>query len=80
MSEKATHYYDLSGYIRVANIKSQVAHNYFSRGLVWCYLFNHEASIQYFEAASHDKTYVMVYWGLACAVGPSDNKSWKMFT
>jgi tetratricopeptide (TPR) repeat protein len=74
-------YYDLGEYGREIQTTSQEARTWFNRGLVWCYSFNHEAATQCFEtAAVHDPNCAMAYWGIAFAVGPNYNKSWRMFT
>jgi tetratricopeptide (TPR) repeat protein len=74
-------YYNLGKYGRVANTKSEKAQAWFDRGLVWCYSFNHEAAAYCFEqAAVYDPQCVMAYWGIAYAIGPNYNKSWRMFT
>ncbi|KAF7671367.1 tpr domain protein [Alternaria burnsii] len=74
-------YYNLGEYGREIHTTSQEARKWFNRGLVWCYLFNHEAATQCFEtAAAHDPNCAMAYWGIAFALGPNYNKSWRMFT
>jgi tetratricopeptide (TPR) repeat protein len=71
----------LGEYGREIHTTSQEAQTWFNRGLVWCYSFNHEAATQCFEtAAVHDPNCAMAYWGIAFAVGPNYNKSWRMFT
>ncbi|KAF2847545.1 hypothetical protein T440DRAFT_455929 [Plenodomus tracheiphilus IPT5] len=76
-----TSYYDLGEYTRVAHTLSPAAQTWFNRGLVWCYSFNHEAAIQCFQqAAKYDKECGAAYWGIAYAIGPNYNKSWRLFT
>ncbi|KAH6638390.1 hypothetical protein C7974DRAFT_308567 [Boeremia exigua] len=73
--------YDLGKYCRKASTTSEEAQTWFNRGLLWCYSFNHEAAAHCFEQAiSCDPKCVMAYWGVAYALGPNYNKSWRMFT
>jgi len=79
--EENVQYYDLGQYRRAPTSTSQEAQTWFDRGLVWCYSFNHEAALQCFERAiEYDANFVMPYWGIAYAIGPNYNKSWRLFT
>ncbi|KAK4118631.1 TPR-like protein [Parathielavia appendiculata] len=59
---------------------SDEVQTWFSRGLVWCYAFNHEEAVRCFErAAAQDPACAMAYWGMAYALGPNYNKPWGIF-
>lgn len=50
------------------------AQQYFNQGLRWVYAFNHEEALRAFEeAARHDPSAAMAYWGIALALGPNIN-------
>ncbi|KAK4223793.1 hypothetical protein QBC38DRAFT_458985 [Podospora fimiseda] len=73
-------YFDLGGFHMPITAQTPNAQRWFSRGLVWCYGFNHEEAIKCFErAANSDQHCAMAYWGVAYAVGPNYNKSWGIF-
>lgn len=73
-------YFDLGGFHMAITSKSPDAQKWFSRGLVWCYGFNHEEGARCFErAAVADPDCAMAYWGLAYAIGPNYNKPWGIF-
>ncbi|KAK3988393.1 putative TPR domain protein [Cladorrhinum sp. PSN332] len=73
-------YFDLGGFHMPITSKNPDAQRWFSRGLVWCYGFNHEEAIQCFErAAVSDPECAMAHWGVAYAVGPNYNKPWGVF-
>ncbi|KAK4464526.1 putative TPR domain protein [Cladorrhinum samala] len=73
-------YFDLGGFHMPVTCKSPDAQKWFSRGLVWCYGFNHEEGARCFErAAAADPDCAMAYWGLAYAIGPNYNKPWGIF-
>ncbi len=75
-----TDYYDLGTYSRTITTTSPEAQVWFDRGLVWCYGFNHEESVQCFKkAADADPNCAMAYWGIAYAAGPNYNKPWEAF-
>jgi tetratricopeptide (TPR) repeat protein len=75
-----TGYFDLGIYRRSVTTKSAQAEEWFNRGLVWAYGFNHEESIRCFERAiESDPDCVLAYWGLAYAVGPNYNAAWDAF-
>ena len=73
-------YYDLGDYSRAVSTQSEEAQQWFDRGLVWTYAYNHEEAIACFEkAAAADADCAMAYWGIAYAIGPNYNKPWEAF-
>jgi len=73
-------YFDLGSHTRPVTTDSAQAQEWFDRGLVWAYAFNHEEAAACFErAAAADPGCAMAYWGLAYAVGPNYNKPWEAF-
>lgn len=73
-------YYDLGGFHMDVTTESPDAQKWFSRGLVWCYGFNHEEAVKCFErAAVADPNCGMAHWGIAYALGPNYNKPWGAF-
>jgi len=73
-------YFDLGGYHRAIDTPSAQAREWFNRGLVWAYAFNHEEAIRCFERAlSFDADLAMARWGIAYAIGPNYNKAWDAF-
>src|SRR5690348_13728149 len=73
-------YFDLGGYSRPVTTDSAEPQQWFDRGLVWAYAFNHEEAAACFErAAAADPGCAMAYWGLAYALGPNYNKPWEAF-
>ena len=73
-------YFDLGSHTRPVTTDSAQAQEWFGRGLVWAYAFNHEEAEACFErAAAADPGCAMAYWGLAYAVGPNYNKPWEAF-
>jgi len=73
-------YFDLGSHTRPVTTDSAQAQEWFGRGLVWAYAFNHEEAAACFErAAAADPGCAMAYWGLAYAVGPNYNKPWEAF-
>ncbi|KAG7291352.1 hypothetical protein NEMBOFW57_001367 [Staphylotrichum longicolle] len=73
-------YYDLGGFHMPVTTTSADAQTWFSRGVVWCYGFNHEEAVKCFEnAASKDPECAMAHWGIAYALGPNYNKPWGVF-
>ncbi|KAK4149634.1 hypothetical protein C8A00DRAFT_18703 [Chaetomidium leptoderma] len=78
--DKPDSYYDLGGFHMPVTAASSEAQTWFSRGLVWCYAFNHEEAVNCFErAAAGDAGCAMAYWGIAYALGPNYNKPWGVF-
>jgi tetratricopeptide (TPR) repeat protein len=73
-------YYDLGTFSRTVSTSSRHAQEWFNRGLVWSYAFNHEESVECFkQAIAHDSNCALAYWGLAYALGPNYNKPWGFF-
>ena len=73
-------YFDLGSHTRPVTTDSAQAQEWFGRGLVWAYAFNHEEAAACFErGAAADPGCAMAYWGLAYAVGPNYNKPWEAF-
>ncbi len=73
-------YYDLGSYQRPIDTPSPQAQEWFDRGLVWCYAFNHEEAVRCFARALElDPDLAIARWGIAYAVGPNYNKAWEAF-
>lgn len=73
-------YYDLGTYRRTVSTSDREAREWFGRGLLWCYGFNHEEAVKCFEKAiARDGEFAMAYWGAAYALGPNYNKPWASF-
>lgn len=73
-------YYDLGSYRRSISTNSVEALEWFNRGLIWSYAFNHEEAAKCFEQAIEiDGDCCMAYWGLAYTLGPNYNKPWEFF-
>ena len=73
-------YYDLGTYTSPISTSSPDAQQWFDRGLIWTYGFNHEEAIRCFEAALEaDPNCAMAYWGIAYAAGPNYNRAWHQF-
>ncbi|KAI1464875.1 TPR domain protein [Daldinia caldariorum] len=73
-------YYNLGSYRRKAASNSEEAREWFNRGLIWSYAFNHEESAKCFERAIvSDNDCILAYWGLAYVLGPNYNKPWEFF-
>lgn len=73
-------FYDLGSFHRPIRTRSEDAQTWFDRGLIWCYAFNHEESVNCFEKAiAIDPECAMAYWGLAFSLGPNYNKPWTVF-
>ncbi|KAI0598441.1 TPR domain protein [Biscogniauxia sp. FL1348] len=80
MSSGNTNYYNLGSYRRSISAANDEAREWFNRGLIWSYGFNHEESAKCFERAIEaDGKCGMAYWGLAYALGPNYNKPWEFF-
>ncbi|CAM1506076.1 Fc.00g057170.m01.CDS01 [Cosmosporella sp. VM-42] len=72
--------YDLGSHRRQITTRSELCQTWFDRGLVWSYAFNHEEAARCFESAiAADPNCGMAYWGLAYAIGPNYNKTWRCF-
>src|SRR5690349_22565689 len=73
-------YYDLGSYHRPIDTTAPQAQQWFDRGLVWAYAFNHGEAVHCFERAlEHDADLAIARWGIAYAVGPNYNKAWDAF-
>lgn len=73
-------YFDLGTYSRTVSTRSPDAQDWFDRGLIWSYAFNHEEAAACFtRALEADSNCAMAYWGLAYALGPNYNKPWEFF-
>ncbi|KAI0878220.1 TPR domain protein [Hypoxylon argillaceum] len=80
MDRKDSEYYDLGSYRRLVSTSNAEALEWFNRGLIWSYAFNHEESAKCFERAiEKDSNFCMAYWGLAYSLGPNYNKPWEFF-
>lgn len=76
----SNNYYDLGNYSRAITTQSAQAQQWFDRGLMWCYGYNHEESVRCFQQAiAHDDNCAMAYWGVAYAAGCNYNKKWEAF-
>lgn len=73
-------YYDLGTYSRTVSTASPEAQQWFDRGLVWTYGYNHEEAIACFrKALAADPKCAMAHWGIAYCIGPNYNKPWVAF-
>ncbi|KAK0109544.1 hypothetical protein ONS95_002231 [Cadophora gregata] len=73
-------YYNLGVFRRPIRTHSEDSQTWFTRGLTWCYAFNHEEAASCFEQAiAHDAECSMAHWGLAYSLGPNYNKPWEFF-
>jgi tetratricopeptide (TPR) repeat protein len=80
MSVDPAYRFDLGSFQRATATTSAQAQQWFDRGLVWSYGFNHEEAISCFERAiAADETFALAYWGVAYAAGPNYNKQWDAF-
>ncbi|KAI0902757.1 TPR domain protein [Ustulina deusta] len=80
MGWKDDRYYDLGSYRRSVSAGNAEALEWFNRGLIWSYAFNHGESVKCFERAIEtDNSCCMAYWGLAYSLGPNYNKPWEFF-
>ncbi|KAI0096873.1 TPR domain protein [Nemania sp. FL0031] len=80
MDRKSDKYYDLGSYHRPISTSKGEGVEWFNRGLIWSYAFNHEESARCFERAiEEDSNCCMAYWGLAYSLGPNYNKPWEFF-
>ncbi len=75
-----TGYYDLGTYSRAVTTKSIEAQQWFDRGLLWTFGFNHDEAVQCFKKAlEQDSGCAMAWWGIANAIGANYNKPWEAF-
>ncbi len=73
-------YYDLGCYSRTVATSSKHAQQWFDRGLIWTYAYNHEEAIECFrKALEADAHCAMAHWGIAYCIGPNYNKPWETF-
>ncbi|TRX92557.1 hypothetical protein FHL15_006484 [Xylaria flabelliformis] len=80
MDKEKDEYYHLGSYRRSISTENAEALEWFNRGLIWSYAFNHEESVKCFERAiEKDNNCCMAYWGLAYSLGPNYNKPWEFF-
>ncbi|CAJ2509328.1 Uu.00g143540.m01.CDS01 [Anthostomella pinea] len=80
MASSAKDYYDLGSYRRRVSASTETSLEWFNRGLIWSYGFNHEEAAKCFQRAiDNDSNCCMAYWGLAYALGPNYNKPWDFF-
>ncbi|KAI0475410.1 TPR domain protein [Xylariaceae sp. FL0804] len=79
-ADHASYPYDLGSYRRTVTASSAAAQEWFNRGLLWSYGFNHEEAARCFERAlALDPGCALAHWGLALALGPNYNKPWHFF-
>ena len=72
-------YFDLGTYSRKVT-SNKDAQNWFDRGLVWTFGFNHEeAAVCFKKTIDLDSNCAMAYWGLAYTIGPNYNHAWADF-
>ena len=77
---EADSYFDLGSWSRDISSHDPEARQWFDRGLVWSYGFNHEEAIRCFEMAlAADPKCAVALWGVAYAIGPNYNKPWEAF-
>ena len=73
-------YYDLGVYSRPVSTDSATAQQWFDRGLIWSYSFNHFEAVRCFRRAIEvDPHCAMAHWGIAYSIGPYYNKQWVRF-
>ena len=70
--------FKLGAYSRPITASNPEAQNWFDRGLVWVYGFNHEEGATCFRRAVEvDPSCAMAHWGIALASGPFYNLPWE---
>ncbi len=73
-------YYNLGSHSRKVTTTSSTAQQWFDRGLIWTYAYNHEEAIECFrKALEADPQCAMAHWGIAYCIGPNYNKPWDTF-
>ena len=73
-------YFNLGKYSRAISTSSKDAQIWFTRGLNWCYGFNHEEGVKCFhKAIKIDPKCAMAHWGVAYGSGPFYNLPWRHF-
>ncbi|MES0861090.1 hypothetical protein ABLN87_01880 [Ruegeria sp. SCPT10] len=71
--------YDLGSHTCPVTTSSAEAQQWFDRGLVWTYGYNHTEAVACFEkAVAHDPNCAMAHWGVAYAAGPNYNLPWDL--
>ena len=71
--------YDLGSHTCPVATSSTEAQQWFDRGLVWTYGYNHTEAVACFEkAVTHDPNCAMAHWGVAYAAGPNYNLPWDL--
>ncbi|MEO1312313.1 MAG: hypothetical protein AAFV27_00365 [Pseudomonadota bacterium] len=72
--------FDLGPYSRAVTHDMPAAQQWFDRGLLWTFGYNHEEAVECFRRAmAADPTCAMAAWGLAYAAGPNYNMPWHLF-
>ncbi|SLN52290.1 Tetratricopeptide repeat protein [Roseovarius albus] len=72
-------HFNLGPYTRDVTTTSAEAQQWFNRGLIWTYGYNHELAIECFQKAlEQDPDCAMAHWGVAYASGPNYNFEWWM--
>ena len=72
--------FDLGNFSWPISSNSTEAQQWFNRGIVWTYGFNHEEAVFCFRnAVAIDPDCSMAHWGVAYAAGPNYNKPWEFF-
>jgi tetratricopeptide (TPR) repeat protein len=72
--------FDLGVYSRPVTTASETCQIWFDRGFNWLSGFNHEEAAACFKKAiAADADCAMAYWGIAYAIGPNYNKTFKHF-
>ena len=79
-SEKRAGYFDLGSHTRPVSTDSTEAQEWFDRGLVWCFGYNHDEAVTCFmKAVDADPNLAIAHWGIAYASGCNYNKPWEAF-
>ena len=74
-----TDYFDLGTYSRPVSASVE-AQQWWDRGMVWLFGYNHEEAIHCFrKVLDADPRCAMAQWGIAYAIGPNYNKPWEVF-
>ena len=73
--------FDLGVYSRPVTTASETCQIWFDCGFNWLSGFNHEEAAACFKKAiAADADCAMAYWGIAYAIGPNYNKTFKLFS
>ncbi|MDQ2700762.1 MAG: tetratricopeptide repeat protein, partial [Actinomycetota bacterium] len=65
LAESSSGYFDLGEYRRDTS-GSGWAEEWFNRGLIWTYGFNHEEAVRCFEEAARlEPGFALAHWGIA---------------